>query len=342
MTSLIGHEKQICMFLAALKHEALHHAWILAGPKGLGKAGFARKAALHLLNLPENLQISCDEFYDDPASQAERLLDAGAHPDYRILQRTVKNDKEQKKLSESKAVPAEEHDLKRNISIDQVRSLQSLFVTQPSISRYRVVIIDAIDDLERGGANALLKNLEEPPKDTVFLLVSHTPERLLPTIRSRCQMLRFEPLNAQEMMTTLMKAMPQTKVEEIDALISVSHGSPGQALTYRDINLAEIEQLTQSIISSGDKDNAIRSALARKLSLKPALLRYHAFLALAPQLIAKKIKTDRTILSQASIEIWQEARELATFALPKSLDSQAVVFRMCGLLSALAQPCKAA
>ncbi|NWM20145.1 DNA polymerase III subunit delta', partial [Escherichia coli] len=68
------------------------------------------------------------------------------------------------------------------------------FATKPSFSPRRVIVIDAIDDLERGGANALLKNLEEPPAGTIFLLVSHAPGRLLPTIRSRCRLLRFEAL----------------------------------------------------------------------------------------------------------------------------------------------------
>ena len=72
-----------------------------------------------------------------------------------------------------------------------MRGLQRLFATTSSMSPWRAVVIDSIDDLERGGANALLKNLEEPPPNTVFLLVSHAPERLLPTIRSRCRLLRL-------------------------------------------------------------------------------------------------------------------------------------------------------
>ena len=342
MALLIGHEKQTRIFLRSLGQETLHHAWILAGPKGLGKSGFAKKAALHLLNTLENNPTTANEFYSNPESQAERLVNAGAHPDFRFLQRAIKNEKEHKKLPETRTGTTDEHELKRNISIDQVRSLQSLFATQPSISRYRVVIIDAIDDLEGGGANALLKNLEEPPKDTIFLLVSHTPERLLPTIRSRCQMLRFEPLNAQNMMVALKQLMPQANQQEINALISVSNGSPGKAISYRDVGLADMEKLAQSIMASGDEDNLIRSSLARKLSLKPAALRYYAFLALAPQLIAIKIREDRNLLNNGTIELWQEASKLAAAALPKSLDPQAVIFRMCGLLSALAQSPKAA
>src|SRR3546814_4734811 len=88
----------------------------------------------------------------------------------------------------------------------------------------------AADDLERGAANALLKNLEEPPAGTLFLLVSHAPGRLLPTIRSRCRMLRFSPLSDDEMETVLRAELPDADVHEIAALIAAGEGSPGRAL----------------------------------------------------------------------------------------------------------------
>ena len=110
---------------------------------------------------------------DHPAA---RLVAAGSHPDLMRLERLARDGGTE---------------LARSINVDQVRGLQRLFATTPSMSPWRAVVIDAIDDLERGGANALLKNLEEPPPNTVFLLVSHAPERLLPTIRSRCRLLRL-------------------------------------------------------------------------------------------------------------------------------------------------------
>ena len=103
-----------------------------------------------------------------------------SHPDFKLLERLPK---------------ANSEELARSITVDQVRGLQPLFATTPSLSPRRVVLIDAIDDLERSAANALLKNLEEPPAGTIFLLVSHAPGRLLPTIRSRCRLLRFDPLD---------------------------------------------------------------------------------------------------------------------------------------------------
>src|SRR3546814_16922508 len=102
-----------------------------------------------------------------------------------------------------------------------------MFATTPSMSPRRVVLIDAVDDLERGGANALLKSLEEPPAGTILLPASHAPGRLLPTIRSRCRLLRFEPLPREAMTSLLRYVLPQAREREIAAPLAAGPGSPG-------------------------------------------------------------------------------------------------------------------
>ena len=199
MTSYLGHDKPRQIFRQSLARDKLHHAWILAGDKGLGKAGFAQQAAHFLLN-SRNQPTSFSDSQDD---EAGHLLAAGSHPDFRLLRRGPKGDKEEKKARDNGLDSLDEHDLARNIKVDQIRALQPLFQNQASISEYRVVVVDAADDLESSGANALLKNLEEPPKNTIFFLISHMPDRLLPTIRSRCQMLRFDPLSDDDMRVVL-------------------------------------------------------------------------------------------------------------------------------------------
>ncbi|SIN97308.1 DNA polymerase-3 subunit delta' [Parasphingorhabdus marina DSM 22363] len=332
----MGHDQAKRVFASAFEKGTLHHAWILAGPKGLGKAGFARQAAQFLLESDRHSPAPSNRLEIDAESQAARLLAAGSHPDFRLLQRGGKSDKEDKKARESGIESLEAHELKRNISIDQVRSLQSLFNTQASIASHRVVIIDAIDDLERGGANALLKNLEEPPLKTVFLLVSHTPERLLPTIRSRCQILRFEPLDDAQMREVLQQLAPDLDNPETEALIRAGKGAPGRALQYVDAGLAELEQLAMQILESGDPDNRIRNDLARKLSLKAATARYHAFLDLVPGLVADHVRSNRDSDRIRAIETWQEICDLAGMAVPKALDSQAVIFRLASMMGSLA------
>lgn len=334
--TLLGHDQAKRVFASAFAKGTLHHAWILAGPKGLGKAGFARRAAQFLLESDPAMAVSPGKLEINSESQAAKLLTAGSHPDFRLLQRGGKSDKEEKKARESGIDSLEPHELKRNISIDQVRSLQSLFNTQASISSHRVVIIDAIDDLERGGANALLKNLEEPPEKTVFFLVSHAPERLLPTIRSRCQILRFEPLDDARMRRVLEQVAPGLDGPETDALIRAGKGAPGRALQYVDAGLAELEQLSTQILQTGDEDNRIKNELARKLSLKAAMARYHAFLDLVPGLVADHIRSSGNADKMTCIETWQEICDLAGMAVPKALDSQAVVFRLASMMGSLA------
>ncbi|MEP2988977.1 MAG: AAA family ATPase [Parasphingorhabdus sp.] len=332
MTSYIGHDQERRVFCQSFLKGTLHHAWILAGDKGLGKAGFAKQAAHFLLSSEQNSATFCDE----PNDQAAKLLSAGSHPDFRLLERGPRTDKEEKKVRDSGIGSLEEHELARNIKISQVRSLQSLFASQSSISQYRVVVIDAIDDLESSSANALLKNLEEPPKNTIFLLVSHAPERLLPTIRSRCQILRFDLLNDDQMIEVLKAKSPNLDNQELRALVKAGEGSPGRALQFVDAQISELEEIADKIMTSGDRSNALKSDLARKLALKAATPRYRAFLTRAPSLMAQRIKLiDKNNQLQA-IEKWREASDLAAVAIPKALDNQAVIFQLSSLMGSLA------
>lgn len=332
MTSYLGQDREQRIFCQSFLNGTLHHAWILAGDKGLGKAGFAKQAAHFLLSSDQHSTTFCN----DPTDQAASLLSAGSHPDFRLLERGPRTDKEEKKARDSGLASLEEHELARNIKIAQVRSLQSLFTSQSSISPYRVVVIDAIDDLESSGANALLKNLEEPPKKTVFLLVSHAPERLLPTIRSRCQILRFDPLQDDQVAEILKAKSPNLTNIELQALVKAGEGSPGQAMQFIDAEIAELEEVANKIMASGDRSNILKSDLARKLALKAATPRYRAFLARAPSLMAKRIKSlDKGSQLQA-IEKWREASDLAAMAIPKALDNQAVIFQLMSLMGSLA------
>ncbi|VWX57335.1 AAA family ATPase [Sphingorhabdus sp. 109] len=333
MTSYVGHDKPRRIFLQAFARDKLHHAWILAGDKGLGKAAFAQRAA-HLLLNSRNAQPGFSDSQDD---EAGHLLAAGSHPDFRLLRRGAKGDKEEKKARDNGLDSLDEHELARNIKVDQIRALQQLFQNQASISDYRVVVIDAADDLERAGANALLKNLEEPPKNTIFFLISHMPDRLLPTIRSRCQMLRFDPLEAEDMRAVLKTAAPNLGAADLETLVRAGEGSPGRALQYAEVGLAELEGIARQIVKSGDRDNSLKSELARKLSLKAATPRYRAFLDRVPSLIAEHIKGPDLACSMQNIEKWREASELAASALPKALDNQAVIFRLGSLMGGLAK-----
>lgn len=319
MSPLQGHDAAVAAFRAGLDSGRLHHAWLVSGPVGVGKGLFARAAALRVLadgaGAPRapGLEVR-------PEHAAARLMAAGSHPDLQVLERLPKEKSE---------------DLARNITIAQVRGLQKLFATTPTYSPWRAVVIDAVDDLEGPAANALLKNLEEPPASTVFLLVSHVPERLLPTIRSRCRALRLGPLEDAAMRAALRTAVPDATDPEIAALAAVGEGAPGRAAAYRGLDVPALDRAIRAIADTGDPDNRRRSDLAATLGVKAAQPRYEAFLARAPSFIAARARERRGTAMADAVRLWEQAQRLAGQALRESLDAQATAFHMGTLLAGL-------
>ena len=318
MTSLYGNAPAKQAFAAALVGGSMHHAWLLAGPEGIGKASFAMLAARRILAGARQP----DDFSIPPGDRAQHLIDAGSHPDFKKLQRLPKDDKKP------------EQGLARSITVAQVRALEPFLGVKPTYSDRRVVLIDSADDLERNGANALLKNLEEPPAGTVFLLVSHAPGRLLPTIRSRCRLLRFEPLDDADMRAALADAgaIPG----EIDDLARVGQGSPAQALAMAGLDIAGLDKALDEL-AKGDPSNAVRADLAGKLSLKAAQPRYEAFLDRAPRFIAALARARSGAALRNALDAHDAARSLAASAIGLSLDAQGTVFEMGGIVASLAK-----
>ena len=314
MNDYVGHDKAWRTFSSACDSGKVHHGWILAGPRGIGKSAFALRAAALLV---------------DPENAHGNLIARGSHPDILSIKRLPKEAlKDDEEISDAT-------EFKRSITVDQVRGLQQSLTTRPGLSNRRAIIIDAADDLERSGANALLKSLEEPPVGTFFFLISHASDRLLPTIRSRCQILRFEALTDADMATILQRAAPEVNAAEIYALMRLGNGTPGQALDFLGLDLKEIEDAMTSILRTGDRDNGLRSGLAEKLALKAAQPRYEAFLRRAPALIAEYTRTLDASRVSAGVVAWEAASSLAARAIALSLDKHSVVFQMGSLLASI-------
>lgn len=318
---LLGHDDALATFMDAAHSGRLHHAWLLTGPKGVGKSLFAHRAARRLLAEAAGPVFDLPGL-DVPATHpVAALVEANSHPDLMTLERNV-DDK-----SGAQA---------RSITIDQVRGLQRLFSTTGSYSERRIVIIDAVDDLERGGANALLKNLEEPPTGSLFLLVSHAPGRLLPTIRSRCRMLRFQPLGDDVMTEVLRAELPEASDREIQTLVSIGEGAAGRALSFAGLDIAGLDAAIDRLVTQGDPFNAERSALARSLGVKAAQPRYEAFLERAPARMAAEAKRREGRALEQALLLWERARDLAASAVPLSLDAQSTAFTLAGMLADMA------
>src|SRR5688572_29262009 len=250
-----------------------------------------------------------------------RLVEARSHPDLRWLER-LENPKT--------GVPA------RNITVDQVRKLAELFDLTPSMSPWRAVVIDAADDLEKSAANALLKMLEEPPANCVFFLVSHAPGRLLPTIRSRCLRLDFQPLDADAMTSLLERQLPAMSAAERLSLVAKAGGSVGRALAFAALDLGKLQDSAARILRGGDPTNARRSDLALELGRKGAADRYAAFLGLVPSLIAAHARGLRGRPLERALDAYDRSRELAVVAPRLSLDPASTVFQLGGILASAA------
>ena len=220
----------------------------------------------------------------------------------------------------------------------QIRWLDRVLGVSPSLSNRRAIVIDAADDMERGAANALLKSLEEPPAGTVFFLVSHMPGRLLPTIRSRCRVLRFSPLADDQVQTVLRREATDADESEIGAMVRAGGGAPGQALRFAGLDIGGIDAALEKLARTGDPDNGARVALAKSLALKAAQPRYEAFLERAPAFIAATARTRTGASLEQAIGLWEKARALAGGAIGLSLDPQATAFQLGGYVAGLADP----
>ena len=321
MKSLYGHDAAVAALRDGMDSGRLHHAWLVSGPEGVGKATFADKAALRVLADAAGPKSDAPGLDVPDSHMTAKLIAAGSHPDLVRLERQTKESGTE---------------LARSITVEQVRSLQRLFGSTPSQSPWRAVVIDSIDDLERNAANALLKNLEEPPANSLFLLVSHSPEKLLPTIRSRCRQLRLGRLGEADMRRALRAALPDADPDEIDEMLIVGDGSPGRAMAFRGLDIAALDKAMAEIAGKGDPTNKRRVQLAQSLALKAAQPRYEAFLARAPSVIAAAARERRGRALAEALALWERAADLAGSATRLSLDPQTVVFELAGMLANLA------
>jgi DNA polymerase-3 subunit delta' len=207
--TLTGHEAAEADFEDARARGRLHHAWLLTGPEGVGKATFAYRAARRLLGAaPADRYGQLGAAPDDPVS---RQVAVRSHPDLMVLERI-----------------GEEGKPRKVIPVDEARRLGEFFSKSPASAPHRVAIIDAADDLNVNAANAILKTLEEPPPRGVLLMVSHSPGRLLPTVRSRCRRLAFAPMETEAAAAFVADKVDLT-AEDALRLAKMAKGAPGRA-----------------------------------------------------------------------------------------------------------------
>lgn len=216
---LVGHDAAERAFLDAWNSGRLAHAWLLTGPKGIGKATLAYRIARFVLagggeggglfgGPPDSLALSVDH-------PVFKRVAAAGHGDLKVVERGLGDEKKKARTE---------------IVIDDVRGIGGFMSLTPAEGGWRVVIIDAADEMNRNAANAVLKVLEEPPRNALMLLVCHSPGRLLPTIRSRCRRLALNPLAEDSVGRLLADFRPDLPQADVLALARLGEGSIGKAL----------------------------------------------------------------------------------------------------------------
>jgi DNA polymerase-3 subunit delta' len=313
--SYVGHEEPWREWRAALGGTRMHHAWILSGRRGVGKAAFALAAARELVGGPAT----------------------GDHPDILVLTHLPKDEKEEAKRDEGKP-----YERRRNITVAQIRAMQQRLTTRPTLGERRAIILDPADDLEPAASNALLKSLEEPPRGTFFLLVAHRIGRLLPTIRSRCRVLRFPAVPDAEIDAVLRREAPEADAATRAAAIAASAGSPGAALDFVGLGLGELHALMQQLVRFGDPDFARRGRLAEAIGARPDRQRQLAAIDLARAVVAEAMRDVDRAAIPALAEAHEELSRLAAQAPTYNYDPGLLVMEIGSLLAALAAPREAA
>ncbi|MGE0595091.1 MAG: DNA polymerase III subunit delta' [Hyphomonadaceae bacterium] len=301
---LCGHDAEERALADALGGRRMHHAWLLAGPRGLGKATLAYRFARRALGAPQSGSRPLDVDAEHPVT---RKIAASAHPDLFVLRRG----------HNERGKP------RREITVDDARELGRFFSLAPAEGGMRIAIVDAVDDLNRNAANALLKTLEEPPARSVLLLVCHAPGAALATIRSRCRRLALRP-------------QPDAIVREAlggegdAALVALVKGRPGRAVALKAQGLetagVELDDALRAL-DRGDA-RAIVTTLYERLGGEP-FERLAAVLELAGEW-ARAAGVARA--SEAWAEAWSALEQVRTEAEDLDMDPRLGLARAIGIL----------
>lgn len=347
-----GHQAAEQAFLSAYNSRRLHHAWLLSGPRGVGKATLAYRVARFLVSrdggaadslFAEEVHAQCDRLDVDVDSPVFQRIAAGGHGNLRVLERLF-DDKRQA--------------LQPEIGIDQVRALHGFFSQTSAEGGWRVAIVDAADEMNRHAANALLKVLEEPPRQSILLLISHAPGKIPATIRSRCRQLRLSPLSEEEVLAILEERRPALSENEARSLSRLSMGAPGRALMLADTGGLELYQRLFNLLEGlPNLDIPAVHRMAQELAAPKADNQYRLFVKFlsdwitrfahsaagatpgsnvtaGEQELVRRIANDAGDLDRW-IELWEKVNRLVARADTVHLDRKQVVIALLGDLESM-------
>lgn len=320
--TLLGHDAALSVFHAAWTGGRLHHAWLIGGPAGIGKATLAFRIARWVLAGGPGTGPTLALAPDHPAFRKTAI---GSHPDLAVLERSEN---------------ARTGRMRTEIVVDNVRALAAFLRLTPAESDWRVAIVDPADELNREAANALLKVLEEPPPRALLLLVAHAPGRLLPTIRSRCRRLMLNPLGESDVALLLETLAPEVPPAERRAAAAIARGSIGRALTMAGEGAGALKRALDDVMERlPEVDPVAAHALADSLGRPGAEEEFALFMELLRDAIATHARAAATggagrIAALRPLEewgsVWENLGRLARMTAGLTLDRKQAV------LSALA------
>lgn len=303
---LLGHKSQFDQLLRAYDDHKLHHAFLIAGPKGIGKSTFAYHVARNLFA----------KSGDEPLARIEEQIRQGSYPNLKVIRRQ-KNAKTGKFAAQ--------------ISVNDIREAVKFFQTSAARSGVRVCIVDCVDDLNANAANALLKTLEEPPQNAIFLLVTHRVGGVLPTIRSRCNLLPLKPIDNSEVQAVIEQSGILLDGEELSQILAIAKGRPRKAFEALEVADNPALRALFAWLEAPDQhgDSAmleLAAALAdpkaeQAWQLGMEMIDNHVA-AIAKYLSAQK--APRSLLAKA-LSVWEKTQELVAEQAIFNLDKKQTI-----------------
>jgi DNA polymerase-3 subunit delta' len=314
---LFGQEVAELALAQAFAGGRMHHAWLLAGRAGIGKATFAYRLARHMLAKPGERDPAGRSLQVPATSSAARQVAALAHPGLLVLRRPY--DTRLKRFAAS-------------IPIDEVRRLRSFLGLTAEAGGWRVVIVDSADELNVNAANALLKSLEEPPPRALFLLVSSQPSRLLPTIRSRCRRLDLPPLGPASLRQAVAAAASAADIDPPSAeqwrqLERLADGSVRLALQLANGGVELYGRVAQFFARLPEVDWPSAHALADSLAGDAQEQRFETFFGLLHDLLARLVRLRAAGSGNGEAELALAARLIPEERLPAWAETWQVILR---------------
>ena len=326
--ALCGHGIQTARIAQAYRQGRLHHALLLEGPQGVGKASFAFQLAQHLIANP----------HASGAPESFTLLDRNSN-DFRQLALGSHN----QVLHLTRPFEPKTEKFKTMLTVDEVRRIGHFLSRTNPGAGYRTVIIDPVNDMNANASNALLKNLEEPPARTLFILVAHTSGRVLPTIRSRCQHVAFSALNDHDLASAVAEASGvPVPADEMGKLAALAEGSVRRALLLRQFGGLEVTETADNLIAGIVLDVEKAGRLGDVLSAREAEIQYQLLTDHLLQRIAKAAERHAgdgdTGRAEVMARSFSETHEMLAQANGVNLDRKQTVF---GLVAAMHEKSRA-